>query len=307
MGWKEWIPVVFIGIGILIMAVNIVQYIKLYRHLTEIQLSSSICSKVMLAVYILLLFFFLFGYVAIEITFFVPFVEINNFLVGLIFFFGSVFVLFGILLQISLSKTIQKTNLEVARALVLAIEARDQNLNGHSLHVARLTALIYENLPKKIQRNVQPVMLEYAALLHDIGKLGVPEIILNKETSLSDTEWEEMKKHPLIGKNILKSLECFTEISDWVLYHHERWDGKGYLGLSEDQIPFPSRIISVADTYSAITTTRSYRQARGYEEAAAILKDCKGTQLDRDLVDLFLQIPKEKVEACWVNYPSSFS
>lgn len=110
-----------------------------------------------------------------------------------------------------------------------------------------------------------------------------------------------MKQHPEIGKNILNLIGSFSEISEWVLYHHERCDGKGYYGLPAESIPLPSQIIAVADTFSALTMGRSYRAPKSYEDSIAILKMCRGNQLNGELVNLFLSIPKEQVEHCRIN------
>ena len=158
--------------------------------------------------------------------------------------------------------------------------------------------LIYDYLPSEMKKDINPVSLEYAALMHDIGKLGVPEAILNKPAPLDDKEWVVMHTHPRKGVEILKPLTSFEMISPWIEFHHERIDGKGYYGLKGDEIPLPARIIAVAYTYSAITMRRSYKKARSHEEAIAIMKEVAGTQLDADLIDIFLTIPKEELEKC---------
>ena len=107
-----------------------------------------------------------------------------------------------------------------------------------------------------------------------------------------------MKKHPSIGVQILEPLSSFKHIMPWIMYHHERIDGKGYYGLKGDEIPLASRIIAVADTYSAITMRRSYKAPHTHEEAIKMMKEAAGTQLDEELVEIFAQIPKEKVMKC---------
>ena len=100
------------------------------------------------------------------------------------------------------------------------------------------------------------------------------------------------------GVKILKPLHTFDDISDWIEYHHERMDGNGYYGLKGDEIPLPARIIAIADTYSAVTMRRSYKAPRSHEDAVEIIKSVAGTQLDSDLVDIFLTIPKAELEKC---------
>lgn len=202
------------------------------------------------------------------------------------------------ILQTYLDEEIQISTFTTIQTLTNIIKARDINLNEHCEHVEKITMLIYEALSQKCQLSLDETNLSYAALLHDIGKLGVSESVLNKKGSLTKEEWEQIRRHPLIGKNILSPLQRFQEISDWIYYHHERVDGNGYFGISCENIPLASRIISVADTFSAITMSRSYRNAQNYERAVDILKECQGTQLDCDIVNTFLEIPKEKIESC---------
>ena len=151
----------------------------------------------------------------------------------------------------------------------------------------------YWKLKKK---QIKQIDLEYAALLHDIGKLGVPEVILNKPGKLDDEEWELMKKHPQIGVKFLKPIESFNKVSPWILYHHERIDGKGYYGMAKEDIPFVSKLLAICDTYSALTMRRSYKNPKTHEEAIEIIKSVAGTQLDKELVEIFLTIPKEELE-----------
>lgn len=285
----------FVGLGAIIMVWNICGYLSFNHRMSKLHSESVYFPKRLFAVYLFLLLFFLLGYMGIVVCLFYS-IQLNSFLVGMILFFGSIFVLIGLRLQFSMSSAIQKSNLEIIKVLVAAVEARDPNLNGHSTHVERLIRLLYENIPKNRQRQYEVADLEYAALLHDIGKLGVSEAVLNKEGSLDEVEWEEIRKHPQIGKNILSRMEGLTKILDWILYHHERCDGKGYYGLSYEEIPYPSLMISVADTFSAITMDRSYRKGKSYEQAVEILKECKEKQLDGELVVNFLQIPREQIE-----------
>ena len=146
--------------------------------------------------------------------------------------------------------------------------------------------------------SINPVSLEFAALLHDIGKLGVPEAILNKPSKLDDEEWKIMKEHPKFGVKILEPISSFNQISNWILYHHERIDGKGYYGLKENEIPLAAKILAIADTYSAITMRRSYKEPRTHEDAMEIIKSVAGSQLDKSLVDIFKTISKEDLQKC---------
>lgn len=289
---------IIIFLGAIIMAANIIKYFKFSGKFTNINKSLKNNIYFMNKLYIFLLAFFLIGYIFTGCAFFYSIPSVGTYAVAAVFLFGSLFVYFGLKVQINLVDVVENSNLEIIHTLIAAVEARDPNLNGHSKNVADLTMLIYEYLPKEYQKSIDKKKLEYAAILHDIGKLGIPEYILNKNSSLNKEEYEEIKKHPMIGKNILSSTDYFKEFSDWILYHHERYDGNGYYNIPGEKIPMASKIIALADTYSAITMNRSYREAESYEQAVKILKECRNTQFDGKLVDLFLSIPKEKIINC---------
>ena len=135
-----------------------------------------------------------------------------------------------------------------------------------------------------------------SALLHDIGKIGVPDAILRKPGTLSDEEWVEMRKHPQIGRQILEQVGgAFTHISEIVAAHHERWDGSGYPnGLSGADIPLAARIITVVDAYDAMTERRPYREPLTDEAARAELRRYSGQQFDPHVVDAFLVVLDEQ-------------
>lgn len=119
---------------------------------------------------------------------------------------------------------------------------------------------------------------------------------MNKSTTLTKEEWEVVKSHPMNGKKMLEGT-CFEEIGDWVMYHHERIDGLGYHGLVGNDIPLESRIIAIADTFSAFATDRAYRERLDFETIAEIMGDNAGSQLDPELTGIFLSIPKDEVES----------
>ena len=240
----------------------------------------------------LLLVFFLGGYI------FVGFSSHADLLTALILFCGSVFVAIVRILLNHLLNTAKERSIDIAEVLVGVIDARDPNLNGHSRYVQEVTMLFYRYLPAGMKRDLNRVSLEYAALMHDVGKLGVPESILNKPASLDDGEWKIMRNHPRAGVRILQPLHTFAGIFPWIEYHHERPDGKGYYGLKGEEIPLAARIIAIADTYSAITMRRSYKAPRTHEEAMEIIREVAGTQLDQELVDIFVTIPKEELIRC---------
>jgi len=187
---------------------------------------------------------------------------------------------------------------EISECLIGMIEARDTNLDGHSIHVMEIAMLIYDYLPYKYKKRIPRESLRYAALFLDVGKLGIPSKVLNKPGKLEKDEWEIIKKHTDIGVQVLKQIHSFDSISKWILYHHERIDGNGYYGLKGNDIPLASRIIAVADTYSAIVMVRSYKPSRSYDDAIGSLKIAAGSQLDKELVGILCSIPREKVEGC---------
>jgi len=177
------------------------------------------------------------------------------------------------------------------RALTTALEAREHGTERHCERVARYTELLARRVGiddtyiKDIVRG---------ALLHDIGKIGVRDSILLKPGKLTSEEEKEVKKHPLIGANILKGIDYFARAIEVVLYHHERWDGKGYpFGLSGEKIPLSARIFSVVDAFDAMTTDRPYRKKMSIEDAVKELKKCAGSQFDPKIVEAFLSIPIE--------------
>ena len=131
----------------------------------------------------------------------------------------------------------------------------------------------------------------FIALLHDVGKIGVPDAILKKQDKLTPEEYEMMKNHTIVGAHILKDIKMLPGLCEGTLYHHERYDGTGYpYGLKGSEIPEIGRIISVADTYDAMTATRCYRKGMDPEIALQELKNNRGTQFDPDIVDTFLEI-----------------
>jgi len=141
----------------------------------------------------------------------------------------------------------------------------------------------------------EALLVRQAAILHDLGKIGISEKILLKKGSLSRKEFNEIKKHPEIGVDIIRPVHFLHGIIPLMLYHHERWDGKGYPnGLKAEQIPVGARIIAVADSYQALTSDRPYRRAYSEEDARTIMKKSSGTQFDPKIVDAFLNILEQE-------------
>ena len=182
------------------------------------------------------------------------------------------------------------------RALVVALDTRDEETQGHSLRVVRFTLKLAEILGIKDKKQLQ--VIEYGSLLHDIGKIGIPDAILRKPGKLTPLEWQVMKTHPRLGYNILHKIEFLEEAAQIVLHHHERLNGAGYPdGLRGDEISLGSRIFAVADTVDAMTTERPYRHASTFEEASEELSKWSGIQFDRQVVEAFHSVPLES----WIN------
>ena len=286
------IATIFIVIGSIIMIGNIVAYVRFTLKSTDVMLSGKRGERHWQILGLILLVFFLLGYIG------VAFWGKADYLVTSILFFGAIFVSCALLLMYHLVSSLKDRSLEITQTLISVIDARDSNLNGHSRHVQNLCMCLYRHLPSETKDKINMMNFEYAALLHDVGKLGIPEKILNKNGKLDDEEWAIMRNHPKIAMDLLKPLPLFDEIKDWILYHHERVDGKGYYSVPGNEIPLAARLIAVCDTYSAITMKRSYKMPRTHEEAVGIIGEVAGTQLDSDIVKIFLSIPKEELAAC---------
>lgn len=281
---------VLVAAGFLLMAYNIVRTFLFLRTLGDVLVGSS--GKAAGTVVLVFLVFFAAVYA------FIFFQDLEQVSVGVILLSGSMFVTFVLLWIIRLVASVKESTMGMARALSTVIEARDPNLRGHSRHVQLLTGALHDALPDDMRRKVNRSNLEYAALFHDVGKLGVPESILNKPGKLTSDEWDVMLQHPRIGVNILEPVGSFNDISDWILYHHERVDGNGYYKLPGAEIPLGARVIAVADVFSAMFMRRPYKDAVGYEECIAELERCAGTQLDEQVVKAFCSIPRAKILEC---------
>ncbi len=176
---------------------------------------------------------------------------------------------------------------EAAEALNRALASRDPGTREHSLRVAELSARIAGEMGLPAPR-VEKIRL--AADLHDIGKMGISEQILNKQDPLTLDETEEIRRHSAIGASTLEPFAALKDIALLVRHHHENFDGSGYPdGLAGEEIPLESRIIAVADTFDAVTSTRPYREARTEEAAIREIRQRSGSQFDPRVVEAFLR------------------
>lgn len=183
---------------------------------------------------------------------------------------------------------IEKLSIEVTTALAQTIDAKDKYTKGHSNRVAKYSRMLAAALGEKEKTQER---IYYAALLHDIGKIGIPNAIINKPGKLTDEEYEIIKTHPAIGSDILKSISSMPEISIGARSHHERYDGKGYPdGLAGEEIPWIARIIGVADAYDAMTSNRSYRDYLPQQRVKEEILKYRGIQFDPKVADAMIKL-----------------
>lgn len=190
-------------------------------------------------------------------------------------------------------ENLETAYVEFVWSLANALDARDPYTAGHSRRVSHLSCTIASAMhlpPEDVRR------LRIGALLHDIGKIGISDAVLQKPGQLTEEEFAIIKQHPVIGRRILEGVQGFAAYLPSVELHHENWDGSGYpWGHSGEQTPLDARIIHVADAYDAMTSNRSYRRGMTYERATSILIECAGTQFDPHIVDVFFNLPQELV------------
>lgn len=185
-------------------------------------------------------------------------------------------------------KDLKELFYKTIKSIASALDAKDPYTHGHSMRVTLYSIILAKelNLPQE-----QLEQIETAGLLHDIGKIAIPQSILCKPGKLTDDEFSIMKTHPINSEKLIASIKKLHEISPGVKHHHERWDGKGYPDrLQGEEIPFSARIIAIADTYDAMTSTRSYRKALEHEVAISEIQRCSGSQFQPELAQKFVEI-----------------
>lgn len=174
------------------------------------------------------------------------------------------------------------------KSISSALDAKDTYTHGHSHRVTLYTLILAQEIGLEDDYIEE---IETAGLLHDIGKIGVPEDILCKPGKLTDEEYEIIKEHAGRAKKILESIPSLKHIALWASCHHERWDGRGYPNkMEKDGIPEPARILAVADTYDAMTSNRSYRKGLPHEVAVEEIKNCSGSQFDPQIIEVFMKV-----------------
>ena len=185
-------------------------------------------------------------------------------------------------------------NINVVRALAAAIDAKDEYTKGHSSRVALYSKMIAKRFGFNEDDQNEIYMV---GLLHDVGKIGVPDEVINKTSKLTEEEFELIKKHPVIGNDILRTIKGREKLCAGARSHHERYDGKGYPdGLSGMDIPEEARIIAVADAYDAMTSRRSYREALPQEKVREEIEKGIGTQFDPDFAEVMIEMIDEDVD-----------
>ncbi|MFY9270365.1 MAG: HD domain-containing phosphohydrolase [Candidatus Manganitrophaceae bacterium] len=190
-----------------------------------------------------------------------------------------------------LFEQLEKSHFESMKALAQAIEAKDLYTRGHCDRMVKYALAVGDRLGLSLEEKKH---LGYGAALHDIGKIGVHELVLNKRGKLTEKEYEMMKDHPMFGAEIIKGVEFLEPVAPMIYSHQERYDGLGYpLGLSGEAIPIGARIIAVLDTFDAMTSDRSYRRALPVDVAFSELRRCMGSQFDPQVVQAFIEMMQE--------------
>lgn len=181
---------------------------------------------------------------------------------------------------------------QLAQSLMRAVALRDVETEAHARRVAMWSHSVSVTLGLSVD---DAFWCEMGALLHDVGKIGMPDSILRKPSSLDPAEWEKMRMHPELGVELLVPIRRLERAIPLVLHHHERWDGRGYPhGLAGPAIPFPARIFAPIDAYDAMTADRPYRPGRSHQVAFDHLAEARGTQFDPDVIDAILATPEDE-------------
>jgi HD-GYP domain-containing protein (c-di-GMP phosphodiesterase class II) len=279
------ISFVLIVSGGVFIVLSAVEYHKLFEYYKEETYQSL---RLGYKVNLILLYFFVLVFLVEFVDVFLRDMDAAYAFSVLILLLVAIYIFFSVKTQAAAAVMLREKTLEAMRTFVNAIDLKDYSRSGHSKHVYDVVNLFYEKLDD-YWHVLNKMKLLDAAILHDIGKINISAEVFNKSDDLSQEEWEMVKSHPLKGKEMLDQT-IFSEISDWVKYHHERVDGNGYYGLSSEDIPLESKIIAVADAYSALCSDRAYRRRFSHTEAITIIVKEAGKQFDRKLAERFVQL-----------------
>lgn len=295
---------ILIFCGLIVMIVATVRYWRLLRESREEAYSKQQQAHRLGTLCLVLMFLFIIGYLVGIWDTLTREVEAIYGFVAIIFFAGGCYIAIMINVHGDMMRRQRDKTLDALQTFVTAIDAKEPLTTGHSLHVYAVMALLYDRLEEPMQKRLanKPKLLD-AALLHDIGKIGVPDEILKRSGRYSSEDWAAMKEHPRIGKEMLEKT-CFADIGEWVMCHHERMDGKGYYSVPQEAIPLEARMLAVADTYCALRSARTYRSRRRHEEALALMIEVADTQLDSSFIKCMMLIKKEALDAVFADAPA---
>ena len=208
-------------------------------------------------------------------------------------------------LKDKLGKLKKRANQSLAEAIFAFAKTLEVKDHYTGEHVERTVFYATETAKAVGLATDRVEMIRQAAMLHDLGKIGISDKILLKNGKLANREFDEIKKHPQIGIDIIRPIQFLRELIPLILYHHERWDGKGYpKGLKGEQIPLGARIIAIADVFQALPSKRPYRKAYSREEAVKIIKEASGNQFDPQIVQTFLRILEQSKEDQFARAPA---
>ncbi|MCF0114358.1 MAG: HD-GYP domain-containing protein, partial [Erysipelotrichaceae bacterium] len=208
-----------------------------------------------------------------------------------------------LVLQEELNLRTEETLHETVTVLAAAVDAKDRYTNGHSLRVAQYARMIALRMGKS-EEYAKNIYLH--AILHDVGKIGIPDEIINKVGKLTDEEYNTIKTHSKMGYDILSEITSHPTLAQAARWHHERYDGKGYPdGLKGEEIPEFARIIAVADAYDAMSSNRSYRNYMTQEKIISEFERGRGTQFDPEIADIWLTVMKEDINYILREHPEN--
>ena len=283
---------VFILLGITILVINVVYSLIMVRKNWDVFIKDKKLLIVQVAIIIIAIF------ILVIICYCTYLQRIPNLLLSEVILVSAVVILLESIVAFDKIRSIKECCMEILEMVICVTEANDPNLSGHSLYVHNIVSVFYDYLPSNIQKNINIENIKYASLFIDLGKLGIPRSIISKSGKLTASEMQLMQRHPELCTKMLGPISSFDMIKDWILYHHERVDGSGYYRLKGDEIPIASRIIAIADTYSALTMDRTYRPSLSHDEAIMEIRQASGTQFDTRLVECFCEIPTHRLVEC---------
>ncbi len=198
-------------------------------------------------------------------------------------------------------REIEDSYFQMIKAFAFMVEARDPNTRSHLSRAHDYAVALAQRIDRSL---ADDQIFRYGFLLHDIGKMGIPDHILGKPGPLTTDEWNVMKTHPLLGAQILRPIKYLERAIPIVECHHERWDGDGYpRGLRGTEIPLAARIFAVVDTFDALTSDRPYRAAFSVEQAVEVIRKARGSQLDPEVAEVFADLCSERVEHWPIDDP----